>query len=125
MAYTSMMTGSAIKAMMEDVCDNLFNPDPYYQQGGDMIRVGGMNYACAPAKLIGHRISDMVLDNGKPIEANKSYKTVSWASVSLPQNGKPIWDVVADNLRRQKVVKVAKPNQVKLVGIGNNPGYEA
>lgn len=124
MAYTSMMTGSAIKAMMEDVCDNLFNPDPYYQQGGDMIRVGGMNYACAPAKLIGHRISDMVLDSGKPVEANKSYKVVSWASVSLPQNGKPIWDVVASNLRRHKVVKVAKPNQVKLVGIENNPGYE-
>jgi sulfur-oxidizing protein SoxB len=124
MAYTQMMTGSAIKAMMEDVCDNLFNPNPFYQQGGDMIRVGGMNYACAPGKLIGQRISDMVLDGGQPVEANKSYKIVSWASVSLPQDGKPIWDVVATNLRRHKVVKVVKQNQVKLVGIGNNPGYE-
>ncbi|HQU24442.1 MAG TPA: thiosulfohydrolase SoxB [Acidiphilium sp.] len=124
MAYTQMMTGSAIKAMMEDVCDNLFNPNPFYQQGGDMIRVGGMNYSCAPGKLIGQRISDIVLDSGKPVEANKSYKVVSWASVSLPQDGKPIWDVVASNLRRHKVVKVVKPNQVKLLGIGSNPGYE-
>ena len=125
MAYTQIMTGKAIKAMMEDVCDNLFNPNPYYQQGGDMIRVGGMNYACAPAKLIGHRISNMVLDNGQSIEANKSYKTVSWASVSLPQTGKPIWEVVATHLRHQKRIELDKPNQVKLLGITDNPGYES
>jgi sulfur-oxidizing protein SoxB len=122
MAYTSMMTGADIKAMMEDVCDNLFNPNPYYQQGGDMIRVGGMNYACAPNKLIGHRITDMVLDNGQTVEATKTYKTVSWASVSLPQTGKPIWDVVAANLKRKKTVKITKPNMVKLIGIAGNPG---
>lgn len=125
MAYTQMMTGTQIKAMMEDVCDNLFNRNPYYEQGGDMIRVGGMNYACAPRKLIGHRITEMTLDNGKPIEANKNYKTVSWASVSLPQTGKPVWEVVATNLKRKKTIKVTKPNQVKLIGVAGNPGLEA
>ncbi len=125
MAYTTMMTGADIKAMMEDVCDNLFNPNPYYQQGGDMIRVGGMNYACAPNKLIGHRITGMVLDNGQTVEASKTYKTVSWASVSLPQTGKPIWDVVATNLKRKKTVKITKPNLVKLIGIAGNPGNAA
>jgi len=124
MAYTSMMTGTAIKDMMEDVCDNLFNRDAYYEQGGDMIRVGGMNYACAPRKLIGHRISDMTLPNGKPVEANKTYKTVSWASVSLPQTGKPVWEVVATNLKRKKTIKVTKPNHVKLLGVAGNPGLE-
>jgi sulfur-oxidizing protein SoxB len=117
------MTGADIKAMMEDVCDNLFNPNPYYQQGGDMIRVGGMNYACAPAKLIGHRISEMVLDNGETVEAGKTYKIVSWASVSLPQTGKPVWEVVAANLKRKKTVRLTKPNQVKLIGVAGNPGY--
>jgi sulfur-oxidizing protein SoxB len=123
MAYVAMMTGADIKAMMEDVCDNLFNPNPYYQQGGDMIRVGGMNYACAPAKLIGHRISEMVLDNGETVEAGKTYKIVSWASVSLPQTGKPVWEVVAANLKRKKTVRLTKPNQVKLIGVAGNPGY--
>ncbi|MCF3945235.1 thiosulfohydrolase SoxB [Acidiphilium iwatense] len=125
MAYTQMMTGASIKAMMEDVCDNLFNRNPYYQQGGDMIRVGGMNYACAPRRSIGHRISDMALDNGKPIEPNKSYKIASWASVTLPQTGKPIWDIVAANLKRKKTIRIGKPNQVKLIGVAGNPGYAA
>lgn len=124
MAYTQTMTGSAIKDMMEDVCDNLFNADPYYQQGGDMIRVGGMNYACAPAKNIGHRITDMVLDSGKPVEPGKSYKIASWASVSLPQTGKPVWEVVAANLRRKKTISVTKPNKVIIRGVTNNPGLE-
>lgn len=125
MAYTQMMTGASIKAMMEDVCDNLFNRNPYYQQGGDMIRVGGMNYACAPLKSIGHRISDMTLDNGRPVEPGKSYKTVSWASVTLPQTGKPVWEVVAANLRRGKTIRTGKPNIVKLIGVNGNPGYAA
>lgn len=123
MAYVQVMTGAAIKAMMEDVCDNLFNRDPYYQQGGDMIRVGGMNYACTPRNTIGHRISDMVLDNGKQVEPNKSYKTASWASVSLPQTGKPVWEVIAANLRRKKTIQAGKPNLVKLIGVAGNPGY--
>ena len=124
MAYAQTMTGTAIKAMMEDVCDNLFNRNPYYQQGGDMIRVGGMNYACAPRNTIGHRISGMTLDSGKPVEPHKTYKIASWASVSLPQTGKPVWEVVAANLRRKKTIRVDKPNIVKLIGVDNNPGCE-
>ena len=44
------LTGETIKTILEDVADNLFNPDPYYQQGGDMVRVGGMRYAIDPTR---------------------------------------------------------------------------
>ena len=86
---------------MEDVCDNLFNPDPYYQQGGDMVRIGGMDYACAPSAATGSRISDMTLDDGTMLEADKSYRVAGWASVN-PQTGKPVCDVVAGYLRTAK-----------------------
>jgi len=119
--YVQEMTGEQIKAIMEDVCDNLFNPDPYYQQGGDMVRVGGMDYACAPAESVGKRISDMTLDDGRKLDAGKSYKVAGWASVN-PQAGKPVWDVVASYLRGQKTAKIKKFNQVALKGIANNPG---
>ena len=119
--YVVEMTGAQLKAIMEDVCDNLFNPDPFRQQGGDMVRIGGMDYACAPNEKVGKRITDMVLDSGKPLEANKSYKVAGWASVN-PQNGKPVWDVFAGYLRSQKTAKPKKYNQVALKGIGNNPG---
>ncbi len=119
--YVTEMTGAQLKAIMEDVCDNLFNPDPYRQQGGDMVRVGGMDYACAPAESVGKRISDMTLDNGKKIEAGKSYKVAGWASVN-PQSGKPVWDLVADYLRREKTAKLNKLNRVVLKGVANNPG---
>lgn len=126
--YTRTMTGTEIKSMMEDVCDNLFNPDPYYQQGGDMIRAGGMNYACAPRETIGHRISAMTLDSGEPVEASKTYKVAAWASVTLPQvgksAGKPVWEVVAAHLRRQKIIIIKKPRIIKLIGITGNLGYE-
>ena len=87
--YVQEMTGAQIKAMMEDICDNLFNPDPYYQQGGDMVRIGGMDYACTPAETVGKRISDMALDSGKPVDADKTYRVAGWASVN-PQQGKPV-----------------------------------
>ena len=119
--YVSEMTGAQIKAVMEDVCDNLFNPDPYYQQGGDMVRVGGMDYACAPEHKVGDRISDMTLDNGRKLEPGKSYKVAGWASVN-PQTGKPVWDVFANYLRGEKTAKPKKFNQVALKGVSNNPG---
>jgi len=119
--YVTEMTGAQIKAVMEDICDNLFNPDPYYQQGGDMVRMGGMDYACAPGESVGNRISDMTLDGGKRLEADKSYKVAGWASVN-PQQGKPVWDVVASYLRREKTAKPKKFNQVALKGVSNNPG---
>ena len=80
--YVQEMTGAQIKDVLEDVCDNLFNPDPYYQQGGDMVRVGGLDYACAPTEASASRISDLKLDNGKPLEAGKTYKVAGWASVN-------------------------------------------
>jgi sulfur-oxidizing protein SoxB len=119
--YVQEMTGAQIKAIMEDICDNLFNPDPYYQQGGDMVRMGGMDYACAPAESVGNRISGMTLDSGKVLEADKTYKVAGWASVN-PQQGKPVWDVFANYLRRVKTAKPKKLNQVALKGVSNNPG---
>ncbi len=119
--YVTQMTGAQIKAVMEDICDNLFNPDPYYQQGGDMVRIGGMDYACAPNEKMGQRISDLTLDNGKKLEAGKTYKVAGWASVN-PQKGKPVAEVFAGYLRGQKTAKPKKFNQVALKGVGNNPG---
>jgi sulfur-oxidizing protein SoxB len=119
--YVQQMTGAQIKAMMEDVGDNLFNPDPYYQQGGDMVRVGGIDYACAPANRIGERMSELTLDDGRRLEAAKSYKVAGWASVN-PQQGKPVWDVVATYLRGQKTAQPKRLNRVALEGVENNPG---
>jgi sulfur-oxidizing protein SoxB len=119
--YVQEMTGSQIKAVMEDIVDNLFNPDPYYQQGGDMVRVGGMDYACAPDAPNGSRISDMRLEDGSAVEANKTYRVAGWASVN-PQQGKPVSEVVAGYLRAQKTVKIKRVNRVALKGVDHNPG---
>src|SRR5260370_42425323 len=89
--YVQRMTGAQIKDVLEDVCDNLFNPDPYYQQGGDMVRVGGLSYACTPSETVGKRISELKLDGGRTLEAGKSYKVAGWASVN-EQKGAPVWD---------------------------------
>jgi sulfur-oxidizing protein SoxB len=93
--YRLEMTGAQIKDIMEDVCDNLFNKDPFFQQGGDMVRVGGMSYACAPDKEIGSRISDMRLTrNGEPIDAGRKYVVGGWASVNQSVEGPPIYDLM-------------------------------
>ena len=115
------MTGQQIKDVMEDVCDNLFNPDPYYQQGGDMVRVGGLQYTCDPNQKIGKRISNMVL-RGKALDPHKKYKVAGWASVQEGVTGTPIWDVVGEYLRHAKVIKKVKLNQPALVGMNKNPG---
>ena len=119
--YVTEMTGAQIKDIMEDVCDNLFNPDPYYQQGGDMVRVGGIDYACAPAESVGKRISDMTLDDGRKLDADKTYKVAGWASVN-PQTGKPVTEVFAKYLRGMKAAQPKKLNRVALKGVTNNPG---
>jgi sulfur-oxidizing protein SoxB len=119
--YVQEMTGAQLKAVMEDVCDNLFNPDSYYQPGGDMVRLGGLDYACAPAEPVGKRISDLTLDNGQKLDAGKTYKVAGWASVN-PQQGKPVWEVFATYLRREKTAKPMKLNRVALKGVSNNPG---
>ena len=124
--YTTVtnMTGETIKTILEDVADNLFNPDPYYQQGGDMVRVGGMQYTIDPAQSAGKRITEMRL-NGKPIEASKTYKVAGWAPVSEEAKnagGEPIWDVIERHLRDVKVVKAVKLNEPVIKGVANNPG---
>ncbi len=119
--YVQDMTGAQIKSIMEDICDNLFNPDPYYQQGGDMVRIGGMDYACAPGESVGKRVSDLTLDSGKTLEADQSYKVAGWASVN-PQAGKPVAEVFAKYLREMKTAQPKKMNRVTLKGVANNPG---
>jgi len=114
-------TGQQIKDILEDVCDNLFNPDPYYQQGGDMVRVGGLTYTCTPNAAMGKRISDMRI-NGKPVSATKKYKEAGWAPVGEGVTGEPVWEVVAQYLKAKKTIKGIKLNQPKLVGMAGNPG---
>ncbi|MDO8298254.1 thiosulfohydrolase SoxB [Lacisediminimonas sp.] len=122
-SYTTLSTlsGDTIKTIMEDVADNLFNPDPYYQQGGDMVRVGGMTYAIDPLAKIGSRIRDMRL-NGKPLEASKNYKVAGWAPVAEGAKGEMVWDVVGQWLRDQKTVAPRKLNMPRLLGVQSNPG---
>jgi sulfur-oxidizing protein SoxB len=115
------LTGAQIKAVLEDICDNLFNPDPYLQQGGDMVRVGGMTYACVPNATIGSRITDMRL-GGKPVEADKKYKVAGWAPVAQGASGEPIWDVVARYLRERKTIAPLELNQPRLIGVDGNGG---
>jgi len=117
-------TGAQIKEIMEDVADNLFNPDPYYQQGGDMVRVGGIQYTIDPTARMGQRIQNLTL-RGKPLEADKKYKVAGWASVQEGVTGTPIWDVVSAYLRDKKVIKPVKVNQPKIINVGGNPGIAA
>jgi sulfur-oxidizing protein SoxB len=121
--YTTLtdMSGAMIKTILEDVADNLFNPDPYQQQGGDMVRVGGLQYTIDPNATMGRRISEMRLD-GQPIDPDKTYKVAGWAPVAEGAQGEPIWDVVARYLREQKVVKPRRLNLPKIVGVQGNPG---
>jgi sulfur-oxidizing protein SoxB len=115
------LTGETIKALLEDICDNLFNPDPYYQQGGDMVRIGGMRYACDPTRPMGSRISDMTL-GGKPVEPAKRYKVASWAPVAEGASGEPIWDVVMTYLRDRRTVRPPQLNRPRLTGVAGDPG---
>jgi len=118
--YLQTMTGGQIKDILEDVCDNLFNTDPYYQQGGDMVRVGGLAYTCTPAENAGKRISDLKLDSGRKLDAGKRYKVAGWASVN-EQNGAPVWDVIARHLRSGKPQNRQAPG-VTIKGVDDNPG---
>ena len=127
--YTTLteMSGETIKSILEDVADNLFNPDPYYQQGGDMVRVGGMHYACNPTSTMGQRIDDMRL-NGKPIEADRKYKVAGWAPVAeeaKTTGGKPIWDLVEPWLKTKGKVSPRKLNLPQLVNVAGNSGLAA
>jgi sulfur-oxidizing protein SoxB len=123
-ATVTEMTGETIKTVLEDVCDNLFNPDPYYQQGGDMVRIGGLTYACEPAAGMGRRIQDMRL-GGKPIEAGKTYKVAGWAPVAesaKTAGNRMIWDVIEPWLKAKGHVTPRQPNLPRLIGVQGNPG---
>ncbi|MFN4021393.1 MAG: thiosulfohydrolase SoxB [Hydrogenophilus thermoluteolus] len=117
------MTGAQIKNVLEDVADNLFNPDPYYQQGGDMVRVGGLKYAIDPNAPMGQRIQEMTL-NGKPLDPNKKYKVAGWAPVAEESReaGPPVWEIVAEYLRAQKTVRIKELNVPRIIGMEGNPG---
>ncbi|MFL0691865.1 MAG: thiosulfohydrolase SoxB [Agrobacterium tumefaciens] len=116
--YRTEMTGETIKTILEDVADNIFNPDPYYQQGGDMVRVGGLSYAIDVSKPIGERITDIALvDGGAAIEAGKSYTVAGWASVNEGTEGPQIWDVIEAHVRKIGTVKLDPNTSVRVTGI--------
>lgn len=117
-AYRTEMTGAFLKTVLEDVADNLFNPDPYYQQGGDMVRVGGLGYTIDPTEVIGKRVTGMTfLASGEPIEADKNYTVAGWASVNEGTEGPPIWDVVEGYLQRKGSVNITPNDSVKVAGL--------
>ena len=116
-AYRTEMTGDFLKVVLEDVGDNLFNPDPYYQQGGDMVRIGGMSFAFDITKPQGERVSDMALTRtGEAIDPARSYSVAGWASVNEGTEGPMVWDVVESYIRRKGTVSVQPTNTVKIIG---------
>ena len=116
--YRTTMTGARLKEVLEDVADNIFNPDPYYQQGGDMVRCGGLGYAIDIAQPAGQRISNLTaLRTGAPIDASKEYAVGGWASVNEGTEGPPIWDVVSDYITSKKVVSVRPSTAVNVKGV--------
>ncbi|CUH81974.1 Trifunctional nucleotide phosphoesterase protein YfkN precursor [Tritonibacter multivorans] len=117
-AYRTEMTGEFLKVVLEDVADNIFNPDPYYQQGGDMVRTGGLGYRIDVSKPQGERISNMtLLTSGEPIDAGKSYVVAGWASVNEGTEGPQIWDVVENHIRKLGTVTVQENNSVEVIGV--------
>jgi sulfur-oxidizing protein SoxB len=124
--YVSEMTGHDLLNILEQVADNLFDPDPYLQSGGDMVRVGGLDYTINPAKPLYERITDARLDNGHLIEAEQKYKVAGWAQVNRTPEGRLMWDVVRDYILKNKgkdnVLKLAKINHPKLIGVMKDPG---
>ena len=124
--YLREMDGKTIKAILEDVADNLFNKDPYYQQGGDMVRTGGLSYTIDPTKTIGNRITNLQLTNGKKIEATKKYKVAGWSTVGSKSPGEPVWETVETYLQNIKHIdKGFKVDTPDIIGVKGNPGITA
>ncbi len=120
-ATLNELSGAMIKTILEDVADNLFNPDPYLQQGGDMVRVGGLQYSIDPLASIGARISDLRL-GGRPLDADKTYKVAGWAPVAEGARGEPVWEVVAAYMKDRKTLRPPQLNQPAIKGAQKNPG---
>jgi len=122
--YVSEMKGAQLKDILEGIAENLFVQDPYLQSGGDMVRMGGMDYTIDPAAGLGNRISEMKDDAGTAIDPNKSYKVSGWAQVGSVGNGRLMWDVAADYLRKQGTLDLKKVNHPTVKGVKTNPGIE-
>lgn len=124
--YVLEMSGKVLLQTLESVADNLFDKDPYLQSGGDMVRIGGMDYTIEPSKPLGQRITQTYLDNGKAIDFEKTYKVAGWASVNKAPNGRLMWDVVRDYILNNKsddnLLHLPKINHPKLIGVNDNPG---
>ena len=121
--YARDITGLGIKAILEDVADNLFNEDPFYQQGGDMVRTGGISYRINPTAKMGERISDITLTkNGHKLEASKSYKVAGWSTVGSKSPGEPVWETVEAYLKNVKHIANLKVDTPDIIGIKGNPG---
>jgi sulfur-oxidizing protein SoxB len=123
--YARDISGKDIHAILEDVADNLFNEDPFYQQGGDMVRTGGISYTIDPRAKIGKRITNIRLTkNGKPLEANKMYKVAGWSVVGAPVNGQPVWETCETYLKNMKHISKLNVDTPDMIGVKGNPGIE-
>jgi len=121
--YNREMDGKTVKAILEDVADNLFNEDPFYQQGGDMVRTGGISYRIDPKAKMGNRITNIELANGKKLEASKKYKVAGWSTVGSVAPGEPVWETVETYLKNIKhISKNYKIDTPDIIGVKNNPG---
>jgi sulfur-oxidizing protein SoxB len=124
--YVTEMKGKDFLNILEQVADNLFDPAPYLQSGGDMVRVGGLDYTMDPTKPLYERITDARLDNGHIIEPDTTYKIAGWAQVNRTPDGRLMWDVVRDyivnNKDKNNVLNLPKINHPKLVNVSDNPG---
>ena len=116
--YRTEMSGETIKNLLEDVCDNIFNPDPFFQQGGDMVRVGGMSYTCHPKNKMGNRISDLsLLSSGEKIEAQKKYTIGGWGSINPDVKGPAIYNILEDYILDKQNISPMQNNPVTIKGI--------
>jgi sulfur-oxidizing protein SoxB len=122
--YVREMSGAELRTVLESVADNLFNEDPYYQQGGDMVRTGGFSYRLDTTAAMGSRISDMTLADGRRMDDKTTYKVAGWATVGSESPGEPVWEVVARYLREQGEVRIDRLESPTLVGVRGNPGIE-
>jgi sulfur-oxidizing protein SoxB len=124
--YVTEMSGADLKTIFESVADNLFDPDPYLQSGGDMVRIGGLDYTIDPSRKLGERISNIIMDDGKPLDLDARYTVAGWASVNRTPEGPLMWDVVRnyilDNRDEDKILRLPKINYPVLVGVADNPG---